>query len=333
MATIEGLRSGSVAGLRLRPYAGEADLADIVRIKNAEAEADGLHYRTNVDEMAAELRYPSASFQPDRDITIAELEGRVVGLATREVVDTTDGLREHRNDGEVDPAFRRRGIGGALLAENLRRHRELAATDVTTRRRIFGSWTWEHQAGDIGVLEAAGFAPVRWFFDMVRPNLDAIPDIPLPGDFELRPIDRSGARQVWDADVEAFQDHWGGFDGSDAHLQRWLDNPNTDLSLWLIAFDGDEVAGGVLNAIDPEQNAALGFQRGWLGSVFTRRPWRRRGLATVLIARSLALLRERGMTSAALGVDGDNPSGAFGLYERQGFEVDARATAWRRPFE
>ena len=106
----------------------------------------------------------------------------------------------------------------------------------------------------------------------------------------------------------------------------------TDLSIWVIAFDGDEVAGGILNAIDADQNAALGLQRGWLGGVFTRRAWRRRGLATALIAESLRLLRDRGMTSAGLGVDADNPSGALGLYEGLGFAVDSRSTAWRRPF-
>ena len=77
----------------------------------------------------------------------------------------------------------------------------------------------------------------------------------------------------------------------------------------------------------------LGLQRGWLSSVFTRRPWRRRGLAAALISRSLALLRERGMTSAALGVDADNPSGALGLYESAGFAVHERFCAWRRPME
>ena len=69
------------------------------------------------------------------------------------------------------------------------------------------------------------------------------------------------------------------------------------------------------------------MRRGWLQSVFTRRPWRRRGLATALIARSLVVLRERGQTSAALGVDADNPSGALGLYEGLGFAVDQRAIA------
>jgi ribosomal protein S18 acetylase RimI-like enzyme len=66
--------------------------------------------------------------------------------------------------------------------------------------------------------------------------------------------------------------------------------------------------------------------------VFTRRPWRRRGLATALIARSLVVLRERGMTSAALGVDAANASGALGLYEGLGFAVDTRASAWRKAF-
>ena len=75
-----------------------------------------------------------------------------------------------------------------------------------------------------------------------------------------------------------------------------------------------------------------GVRRGWLNSVFTRRAWRRRGLARALIARSLGVLRERGQTSAALGVDADNPSGALGLYERLGFAVDQRATAWRKAF-
>jgi len=336
MATIERRHgAGSVSGLRLRPYAGEADLPDLVRIQNAEAEADGLPYRTTIEEMRAHLGHASTSFTPARDITIAELDGRVVATASREVVDTTDGFREFRLDGEVDPAFRRRGIGRALLEDGMRRQRELQAIEAAegdVKPPIFGSWTAEPQAGDVALLEAAGFEPKRWFFEMVRPDLDDIPKLPMPEGLEIRPIDASLARAVWDADIEAFQDHWGGFDGSEAHLQRWLDNPNTDLSLWVVAFDGDEVAAGVINSIDPDQNAALGIQRGWLGSVFTRRAWRRRGLARALIVESFRRLRDRGMTSAGLGVDGDNPSGALGLYEGLGFRQDMRSTAWRKAF-
>lgn len=48
---------------------------------------------------------------------------------------------------------------------------------------------------------------------------------------------------------------------------------------------------------------------------------------------SMILLRERGMTSAALGVDADNPLGALGLYEAAGFEVHERFNAWRKPMD
>jgi GNAT superfamily N-acetyltransferase len=322
----------TVPGLRLRPYAGESDLADIARIANAEAEADRIQRRTTEEELGVYFGHPNDHFDPARDVTIAELDGRVVASASREWVDTTDGLREYRLDGEVDPAYRGRGIGMALLVDSERQQRELAATQDSALPRILGSWSADTQERDVRLLTAAGYEPARWFFDMTRPNLDDIPDVPLPDGLELRPITRDMALAVWRADVEAFKDHWGGFDGSDDRLEGWLAQPSNDLSMWTIAFDGDEVAGGVINTIDQDENAALGIRRGWLRSVFTRRQWRRRGVARALIARSLALHRERGMTSASLGVDADNPSGALGLYEAVGFQVDYRSAAWRKPF-
>ena len=321
---------GTAAGLRLRPYAGEADLADIARLLNAEAAADGQQRRSTVEQLAALYGHPNDSFDPVRDVTLAEVDGQVVAVAEREVVNTTDGHREYRLDGVVDPAWRRRGIGRVVLAESERIARERASIEAPASP-ILGSWSWESQPGDRALLEAAGFEVARWFLDMVRPTLDGVDEVALPEGLEIRPIDASLARAVWDADVDAFEDHWGGFDHSEENFRRWLDDPKTDLALWIVAFDGDEIAGGVINSIDDEQNAELGVDRGWLNSVFTRRAWRRRGLATALVARSLRELRARGMTSAALGVDAENPHDALGLYERLGFVVDQRAAAWRKP--
>jgi hypothetical protein len=39
------------------------------------------------------------------------------------------------------------------------------------------------------------------------------------------------------------------------------------------------------------------------------------------------------MTSAGLGVDADNPTGALRLYEDAGFEVEHRSTAFRKPMD
>ena len=103
--------------------------------------------------------------------------------------------------------------------------------------------------------------------------------------------------------------------------------------MWQVAWDGDQVAGLVLNTIYQHENEAEGVKVGWLDSVATRRPWRKRGLAGALIARSLAVLRERGMETAGLGVDAENPNGALRLYESFGFRPIRRYVFFRKPFE
>src|SRR6185503_44144 len=197
----------ALTGLRLRPFGGAADLADIARLESAEAEADGLQRRTSLEEVEARMAHASESFDPGRDVTMAEIDGQVVAVAQREVVDTTDGLREYRLDGAVDPAWRRRGIGRLLLDHNERVARELAAREGAAAP-VLGSWSWESQLGDSALLGGSGFEPVRWFFDMVRPDLSDIPGLELPAGLEIRPIDMSLARRVWHADIEAFADHW-----------------------------------------------------------------------------------------------------------------------------
>lgn len=63
-----------------------------------------------------------------------------------------------------------------------------------------------------------------------------------------------------------------------------------------------------------------------------RRPWRRRGLARALLARSLAMHRDLGMNEAALGVDTESLSGANLLYESMGFRPVRVSHTYRKPF-
>jgi ribosomal protein S18 acetylase RimI-like enzyme len=321
-------------GLRLRPYAGDADVPGLVRVINAEWEHDGVPARYTVDEKLNDHSHPSDAFDARRDVTIAEVDGAMVGYSVRGWTDAHDSfVRQYRVDGSVVPAWRGRGIGRAILRESMRLATELARTHDMPRARVFGSQSHEGQPADEALLAGEGFAPVRYFFDMTRPDLDDIPELDLPAGLEVRPVTLTDARAVWQADVEAFRDHWGGYEASEANFQRWLESPETDPSLWIIAFDGSEIAAGVIVAIYPQENAALGVQRGWLDDVFTRAPWRRRGLARALMTRALRLIRERGMTSAVLDVDAANPTGALGLYESLGFVVERRSTAWRKPFD
>ena len=332
MKTDTAAPAADIPGLGLRSYAGEADIPEIVRIQNAEWAADGTRGHMTADEYVAWWGHANEKFDPARDVRLAELDGRVVAFGQSDWVDTTDGLREYRTSGAVDPEFRRRGIGTVMLADRIAAARALDATYTDVDRpRLLGMWVDQRNVGGSALAERSGYEPARWFFDMERSITGELPEIePLPDGLELRPMFADQAWELWTADHEAFRDHWGGHDDSEANFRRWRESPEFDPTMFLIAWDRDQIAGGVLNAIYPAENEALGMRRGWLDSVFTRRAWRRRGLARNLIARSFHLLRERGMTDAILGVDADNPSGALGLYESVGFEVTERSTAWRR---
>ena len=87
------------------------------------------------------------------------------------------------------------------------------------------------------------------------------------------------------------------------------------------------------NFIIPEENITFNRQRGYTEGISVRRPWRKQGVANVLINRSLLMFREMGMTEAALGVDAENTSGALRVYERCGFKVVKRSTTYRKSMQ
>jgi len=335
MQTDAAAAAAEIPGLVIRRYRGEDDIPEMVRIANDAFVADGIPERQEFEELASELRHPSDSFDASSDVLLAEVDGRVVAHGRAQWVDTTDGMREYRTGGTVDPEWRRRGIGRAVMHALVDRLRQVAASHDTDRPRVAGLWTNDRNPGAVALAESEGFRPERWFFEMERRGIDGdLPEPPpMPEGLEIGPLSDDQAWSLWQADMEAFQDHWGGFDGSEASFRRWVEAPHWDPSLCVVAWDGDEIAGGVINTIYASENAELGIRRGWLDSVFTRRAWRKRGLARALIGRSLHRLAQRGLDTAALGVDADNPSGALGLYESFGFEVTLRGRAWRKPME
>jgi mycothiol synthase len=320
-----------IDGLALRTYR-PGDAEALSNLANRGAEADGLPWREDAAEIANRLSLGNEKFDPARDQFLVEVDGRVVASAEVGWVDTSDGLREFWVGAIVHPEWRGRGIG-RWLERVLEGHARDLAAAYPSERPILGAWAADPEHAKLALLRHVGFQPARYFFDMLRPSLERIEEPTLPAGLELRLVRNSQVKQLWDADIEAFRDHWGGFDSSDENFEKWRNDPKFDPSLFVVAWDGDEIAGGVTNEINATENAAFNRKRGWLHSVFVRRPWRRRGLARALVLRSLQVLRDRGMTAAGLGVDADNPNGALGLYTGTGFEVDLRSTAFRKPIE
>jgi mycothiol synthase len=307
----------------------------VAAIFNAGNEAEGGDQRTSTEEMVNFLAHPDEHFDSSRDVVMVEHDGSVVAYGWQEWVDTTDGLREHRLRGFVHPAWTRRGIGTQLLRWQEARARETAAQFTTDKPLFYGTWVDENRVGKRALLLKEGYGETRWFFDMRRDDLDQVDVPPMPEGLEVRLVgtDRDSLWKLFSADAEAFQDHWGGFNFNEAVYDELVGDPNFNPALYVVAWDGDEIAGAVINALPLNENKTLGRRRGWLESVFVRRPWRRRGLAAALVARSLVVLRDVGMDHAMLGVDADNPTGALGVYKRAGFKVVKRSAAFRKPME
>ncbi|NIP37074.1 MAG: hypothetical protein GWN18_20030, partial [Thermoplasmata archaeon] len=63
---------------------------------------------------------------------------------------------------------------------------------------------------------------------------------------------------VLEAVNEGLKDHWAGREWTEEDFQEWLHDPIIDPALWVVAYDGDEVAGTVLNWIHEEENQRMG---------------------------------------------------------------------------
>ena len=320
----------AIPGLAFRGYRGPEDLPAMLSVYTAAHEADGLEEVTTLEDL--QRNYATlVNCDPARDILLAEVDGELVAYSRVFWTDLVDGGRSYENFGFVDPAWRRRGIGGAMHRHNERLLRSIAAGHEGVEPKFFGSEGVESDPGNTALMRNDGYEAARYFYDMVAPSLEDISAPRMPEGIQARPVSREQYRVIWDAMAEAFRDHWGEAEWVEADWERFSADPdNDDPRFWRVGWDGDEIAGAIVTTVPVEENERFGRSRVYVASVSVRRPWRRRGLARALLASSLVAAREAGYTSASLGVDTNSPTGATDLYRSLGFEPEKTFIAWRK---
>lgn len=333
-STDESLRipgAPPIDGLRFRrPTGGLDDYTSMAELIGVASTNDGVPWWPTGRAVRDEIE-GSGGMTLD-DVVLAEVDGRLIAEAKVDRV-VRDGVVCFELDGHVHPSYRRQGLGRSLFDHNLRHATHRAVAEPEEQPVVLRGFAEQGELGHHALLTGGGFESIRYFFLMQRDLAEAIPDAPLPDGIELRPMTAELDRQVFDAEAEAFRDHWGHHEPTEEDFKRTFGREELDRSLWVVAWDGDEIAGVVQNWIWPDENRKLGVEWGWLEHISVRRPWRRRGLARAITAASLRLLHEHGLTHGMLGVDAENPNGALGLYEALGFSEYTRSTAYRRPIE
>ena len=328
-----------IHGLRFRHFRGGDDFNHMASITRVSAIVDDTERADTPEELAKWFAHLT-NCDPYTDMIFAEVdpgdgrEPEVIGYSRGTWRMEGNGEHRYMFFGRILPHWRRKGIGHAMLSWMEARLREIASGHPTQVEKYFLSVAAQGETGLAAMLEKTGYQPVRYGFEMVRPDLENIPSYPLPEGFEVRKVLPEHYRAIWDADTEAFRDHWGFIEPSEEDYQGWLvDKTAFQPELWQVAWDiaTNQVAGQVRTYIDHEQNKLYDRKRGWTEFISVRRPFRRRGLARALIARSLRVQKQAGMTESALSVDSENLSGATKVYEDCGFRVVKRMTVYRKP--
>jgi len=317
-------------GLRARFVVDDADFEPLSALVRECHAHDGTPWLPTSDNLR--LAMHREGIDPARDVVLVEANGRLIAITSvqRQVRDDTP---TYDLWGKVAPAMRRRGIGRWLLDWSLRRAAERAGIEDPDGDVAILADADEPDIGARTLYERAGFAPVRQFFLMRHTDLDHVPAVPMPDGLEIRPVQPEQHRAIFGAENEAFRDHWGHHEMGEEAFRQTFAQDETNTALWVVAWDGDQVAGVVETWIWPDENRRLGVRRGWLERISVRRAWRRRGLGRALTADAMLKLRAVGMQEAMLGVDAANPNGALGLYEGLGFVVARRSSAYRRPLD
>lgn len=239
------------------------------------------------------------------DRFVAEQNGRLVGYAhvrpTHDVVVATDESK----------------TADALLAcvEERARARDISAIEATV------------VAADVpfhSLVQRSGFAHERVILRMWRLLDEAVSAPAWLAGVTVRTFeDRDGPK------VKALLDEAYAWDPHYAPLSydEWRDymtgHDEFDPSLWFLVERNRAIVACALHW--KEQNG-----RGWLKDIAVHESMRGAGIGKSLIRHGLLAYGQRGVERVGLKVDEANPTGAPGLYAREGFVIDQHLEIWRK---
>ncbi|MEO5616943.1 MAG: GNAT family N-acetyltransferase, partial [Candidatus Eisenbacteria bacterium] len=286
----------------LRPIT-PADLAAVHALHVRVERHDRIPISTPLEEFDEWLTDPHLDLETDT--RLVEVGGQVV--AWGRIWYRPSGEREERTFvvGAVDPGHRGQGIGRALLAWQLARSREILHASSQTLPRYIRAYCYDFEQGPLRLYARHGLRPVRYAAEMLR-DLETLPAQTSVPDISIIPWERAREEEARLVMNDAFADHWASTRRGPEAWQHELDSHGSRPDLSFFALENGRMVGATRNSHYPSDHALNGRLDGWVGQIGVLRSHRKRGIASALIAASLAAFRQAGLTHSALGVDSEN---------------------------
>ena len=277
------------------------------------------------DVQAVHREWMSPNFDPAKDICLVFApNGQMVGYI--EVWTTSTPLVHPWMWGRVDPDYEDLGIGTWIMQWAEQRALQELPNVPTELRFAPRVGTFREAEKPKRLFEDMGYRHIRSSYHMLI-NMDApVPEPVWPEGITLRTFNaETDAEAVYRAETDSFRDHFGfveqPFEEGFKRFRHFvLDVQDFDPTLLFLAVDdrSGEIAGinvCQLHSFDDPD-------KGWVGTLGVRRPWRKHGIGLALLRHSFNEFYRRGQRKVGLGVDAQNLTGALRLYESAGMHVE-----------
>lgn len=321
-----------IPGLSFRAFKDASDFELMVSLARSSLAADKVDYFEVAADIENEYR-ASPDRSPRAEILFAEIKGEPVGFARIWMDPGRDGLTEFWHVAHVVPEWRNTGLRLALARYNENQIIAMVKGHEIRSTGVCKTWALNEPSDWTDLISAEGYSASIHFYEMVRPNLDDLPETRVPAGLEIRPVSPEDYPRIWEASREAFRGKpWFIEENYDAkYYQAWLESSAFQPELWKVAWDGDEVVGNARNEISADQNQAFGRKRGHTQHLSVLPKWRRRGLGTALLVESLKMMRENGLEEAGLDVETQSTTGELKLYLGLGYQIHRRYAHFLKP--
>lgn len=315
----------SIPGLRFRLLENDTDYHSLVAIRRKSATYDQVDSLSTLENIPTVKQLKESLHEdyadPYKDVLIVEVDGNVIGYNHTQWWTEEDGTWLYLHLGYLLPEWRGKGIGNTMLQHAEDHIRAIAREHPTNGKAMFGSSATSTEKEKTALLLKEEYKTVWTLAEFEFTDFNNLPKISLPEGFILKPVKKEHLKKIYQANDEIYAGMWGHTPASEEGFQEFI--KDIDHTLWQVAWDGEQIAGFVLSKI---QNG-----RGEVVEVSVRKPWRRKGLAYVLLVKSLQEFHRRNISIVRLHTDAEGKAGAKQLYEKTGFRHLKDSIRYRKP--